>query len=185
MDFPRAAKLSGARFVVLWGQLAALERAFGQFMLDLQTREHGYTEVAVPYLVRDEAMFGTGQLPKFADDLFRTNSGHWLIPTAEVSLTNLVAGEIVDEARLPMRRHRADAVLPARGRGCRQGHQGHDPPAPVQQGRDGERSPRRSNPTAEHERMVGCAEAVLKRLELPYRIMALAAGDTGFGARRT
>ena len=107
-------------------------------MLTLQTSEHGYTEVAVPYLVRDEAMFGTGQLPKFGEDLFRTVSGHWLIPTAEVSLTNLAAGEILAEDRLPLARHRPDALLPARG-GCRrQGHQGHDPPAPVQQGRAGE-----------------------------------------------
>ena len=146
MDFARAARLSGARFVVLWGQLAALERALGQFMLALQTREHGYTEVAVPYLVRDEALFGTGQLPKFGEDLFRTTTGHWLIPTAEVPLTNLVAGEILDEAQLPLRAHRADALLPLRGRCRRQGHQGHDPPAPVHQGRAGERHRRRSSP---------------------------------------
>ena len=103
MDFERAAKLAGARFTCCWGQLARLERALGQFMLDLHTSEHGYTEVAVPLLVRDAALFGTGQLPKFAEDLFRTTDGHWLIPTAEVPLTNLVAGEILDEARLPLR----------------------------------------------------------------------------------
>src|SRR5918996_6489728 len=94
MDFERAAKLAGARFVTLFGPLARLERALAAFMLDVQTREHGYTEVAVPYLVRDNVLFGTGQLPKFADDQFRTTTGHWLIPTAEVALTNLVAEEI-------------------------------------------------------------------------------------------
>jgi seryl-tRNA synthetase len=103
MDFARAGKLSGARFVVLRGQLARLERALAQFMLDLHTGEFGYAEVSPPLLVRDETAFGTGQLPKFADDLFRTTTGLWLIPTAEVPLTNLVADEILDEARLPLR----------------------------------------------------------------------------------
>ena len=103
MDFARAGKLSGSRFVVLRGALARLERALGQFMLDLHTTEFGYTEVSPPLLVRDEAVFGTGQLPKFAEDLFRTTDGYWLIPTAEVPLTNLVAGEILDEATLPLR----------------------------------------------------------------------------------
>ena len=148
MDFERAAKLSGARFIVLWG--AAWRGWSGrsrQFMLDLQTREHGYTEVAVPYLVRDEALFGTGQLPKSAEDLFRTNTGHWLIPTAEVPLTNLVAGEIVDEARLPLRLTALHALLSLGGRCCRQGHQGHDPPASVHQGRAGQHHRRRRNPT--------------------------------------
>ncbi len=103
MDFARAGKLSGSRFVVLSGALARLHRALGQFMLDLHTREFGYTEVNPPLLVRDEIAFGTGQLPKFSEDLFRTTNGLWLIPTAEVPLTNLVAGEILDEARLPLR----------------------------------------------------------------------------------
>ena len=103
MDFARAGKLSGARFVVLRGQLARLERAIAQFMIDTHTREFGYTEVSPPLLVRDEAVYGTGSLPKFADDLFRTTTGLWLIPTAEVSLTNLVADEIVEEAQLPLR----------------------------------------------------------------------------------
>src|SRR5665213_4137341 len=103
MDFDRAAKMSGARFVVLSGGLARLERALGQFMLDLHTKEFRYTEISPPLLVRDEAVFGTGQLPKFADDLFRTTTGLWLIPTAEVSLTNLVREEILDEAKLPLR----------------------------------------------------------------------------------
>ena len=103
MDFEAAARMSGARFVMLMGPLAKLERALGQFMLDMQTREHGYLEVSPPLLVRDEAVFGTGQLPKFAEDLFRTTDGRWLIPTAEVSLTNLVREEIIDEAELPLR----------------------------------------------------------------------------------
>lgn len=103
MDFERAAKLSGARFTVLTSQLARLERALGQFMLDLHTSEHGYTEVSSPLMVRDDAMYGTGQLPKFAEDLFKTTDGRWLIPTAEVTLTNLVAGEILDQEKLPLR----------------------------------------------------------------------------------
>ena len=102
MDFERASKLSGARFTVLTGPLARLERALGQFMIDLHTGEHGYTEVSSPLMVRDEAMFGTGQLPKFADDLFKTTDGRWLIPTAEVTLTNLVAGEILEQEKLPV-----------------------------------------------------------------------------------
>jgi len=103
MDFDGAAKLSGARFVVLKGQLARLQRAIGQFMLDLQTLDHGYTEIDPPLMVKDAAAFGTGQLPKFGEDLFLTNTGHWLIPTAEVPLTNLLADEIIDESRLPLR----------------------------------------------------------------------------------
>ncbi len=184
MDFGRGARLSGARFVVLWDQLAALERALGQFMLALQTEEHGYTEVAVPYLVRDEAVFGTGQLPKFADDLFRTNSGHWLIPTSEVPLTNLAAGEILDEAKLPLR---VTALTPCFR--LEAGAAGKDTKGMIRQHQFskvelvGITTPEQS--AAEQERMVGCAEAVLQRLELPYRVMALAAGDTGFGARRT
>jgi seryl-tRNA synthetase len=103
MDFSRASRLSGSRFVVLRGALARLERALGQFMLDLHTSEFGYTEVSPPLLVRDDAVFGTSQLPKFAEDLFRTTDGYWLIPTAEVPLTNLVAGDILDEGALPLR----------------------------------------------------------------------------------
>src|SRR5205807_9608041 len=103
MDFPRAARLSGSRFVVLKGALAQLERAIGQFMLDLHTQEFGYTEIAPPLLVRDDAVFGTGQLPKQAEDMFQTRVGLWLIPTAEVPLANLVAGEILDESSLPLR----------------------------------------------------------------------------------
>jgi seryl-tRNA synthetase len=184
MDFPRAARLSGARFVVLWGQLAALERAIAQFMLGLQTGKGGYTEVAVPYLVRDEAMFGTGQLPKFGEDLFRTVSGHWLIPTAEVSLTNLAAGEILPEDRLPLR---VTALTPCFR--LEAGAAGRDTKGMIRQHQFSKvelvsiTTPEQS--AAEHERMVACAEAVLQRLELPYRVMALCAGDTGFGARKT
>jgi seryl-tRNA synthetase len=184
IDFPRAAKLSGARFVVLWGQLAALERAIAQFMLALQTREHGYTEVAVPYLVRDEALFGTGQLPKFGDDLFRTTTGHWLIPTAEVSLTNLVAGEIVEEERLPLR---LTALTPCFR--SEAGAAGKDTRGMVRQHQFSKvelvsvTAPEASE--AEHERMTACAEEALKRLGLPYRVVLLCAGDTGFGARKT
>ena len=138
MDFARAAKLSGARFVALFGALARLERALAAFMLDLQTRSTATPRSARRYLVRDHVLFGTGQLPKFAEEQFRTTTGHWLIPTAEVALTNLVA------ERDPRRRgaaaalHRLDALLPLGGRGGRQGHQGHDPPAPVHQGRAGQ-----------------------------------------------
>jgi seryl-tRNA synthetase len=184
MDFAAAAKLSGARFVVLRRQLAALERALGQFMLDLQTREHGYMEVAVPYLVREEALFGTGQLPKMAEDLFRTTTGHFLIPTAEVPLTNLVAGEIVDENLLPLR---LTALTPCFR--SEAGAAGKDTKGMIRQHQFHKvelvsvTTPEESD--AEHERMVGCAEAVLRRLELPYRVMALASGDIGFAARRT
>ncbi len=184
MDFARAARLSGARFVVLWGQLAELERALGRYMLDLQTREHGYTEVALPYLVRDAALFGTGQLPKFGDDLFRTTGDHFLIPTAEVPLTNLVAGEIVDEARLPMR---LTALTPCFR--SEAGAAGKDTKGMIRQHQFTKvemvsvTTPEEAD--AEHERMTGCAEAVLRRLDLPYRVMVLASGDTGFSARRT
>jgi seryl-tRNA synthetase len=184
MDFERAARLSGARFTVLWGELARLERALTQLMLDLQTREHGYTEVSVPLLVRDNAPFGTGQLPKAAADMFRTNTGHWLIPTAEVPLTNLVAGEILDEARLPMRLtagthcFRSEAGAAGKDtRGMLRQHQF------LKVEMVSVTTPERS--VDEHERMTGCAEAVLQRLGLPYRVIVLCAGDTGFGATKT
>ena len=184
MDFAAGAKLSGARFVVLRGQLARLERALAAFMLDLQTVEHGYAETAVPYLVRDAAVFGTGQLPKFAEDLFRTTSGHWLIPTAEVSLTNLVAGEILDEAALPLRLTAHTPCFRSEA-----GAAGKDTRGMIRQHQFTKvelvsvTAPEQSE--AEHERMTGCAEEVLKRLALPYRVLTLCAGDTGFGARKT
>jgi len=184
MDFEAAARMSGARFVVLSGQLARLERALGQFMLDMQVQEHGYTEIAPPLLVRDEAMFGSGQLPKFAEDLFATTDGRWLIPTAEVSLTNLVRERIVEEGELPMR---LTALTPCFR--SEAGASGKDTRGMIRQHQFNKvelisiTTPEASE--AEHERMTGCAEAVLKRLELPYRVMTLCTGDMGFSARKT
>ncbi len=184
MDFEAAAKMSGARFVVLKGQLARLERALAQFMLDIQTEEHGYTEVSPPLLVRDEAMFGTGQLPKFADDLFRTTDDRWLIPTAEVSLTNLVREAITADEELPLR---LTALTPCFR--SEAGSAGRDTRGMIRQHQFQKvemvsiTTPEQSE--AEHERMVGCAEAILKRLELPFRTMLLCTGDMGFSARKT
>ncbi len=171
--------MSGARFVALKGQLARLERALGQFMLDIQTREHGYLEVSPPLLVRDEAVFGTGQLPKFAEDLFRTTDERWLIPTAEVSLTNLVREPITDEAELPLRLDRASPLLPLGGRRVGPRHARHDPPAPVLEGRAG--VDHHARPVRGRARAHGrhSAEAVLKRLELPFRTMLLCTGRHG------
>jgi seryl-tRNA synthetase len=184
MDFETAAKLSGARFVILKGRLARLERALGQFMLDLQTGEHGYVEVNPPYLVRDVTMYGTGQLPKFADDLFQTTDGRWLIPTAEVSLTNLARESILDEASLPLRVtaltpcFRAEAGAAGRDtRGMIRTHQFNKVELVSITTPEASRD--------ELERMTTAAEEVLKRLQLPYRVMALATGDMGFGARMT
>jgi seryl-tRNA synthetase len=184
MDFEAAARTSGARFVFLKGDLARLERALGAFMIDIQTREHGYLEVSPPLLVRDEAAFGTGQLPKFAEDLFRTTDGRWLIPTAEVSLTNMVLGQILDEPQLPLR---LTALTPSFR--SEAGASGRDTRGMIRQHQFYKvelvsiTTPEQSN--AEHERMTGCAEAVLKRLELPFRTMLLCTGDMGFSARRT
>jgi seryl-tRNA synthetase len=184
LDLERAARMSGARFAILWGALARLERALAQLMLDIQTQEHGYTEVAVPYLVRDEALRGTGQLPKFADDLFRTTAGSWLIPTAEVPLTNLVHGEILEEARLPLR---VTACTPCFR--SEAGAAGKDTRGMIRQHQFSKvelvsiTTPEQS--ADEHERMTRAAEAVLQRLELPYRVMLLAAGDTGFASTKT
>jgi len=184
MDFATAAKLAGARFVVLRGALARLERALGQFMLDLHTREHGYTEMVVPSLVNDAAVYGTTQLPKFADDLFHTTDGRWLIPTAEVPLTNTVAGEIVAEKDLPIRItaltdcYRAEAGAAGRDtRGMLRQHQFRkvEMVSIVQ--------PEQS--VAEQERMTTCAERVLSLLEIPFRRVLLSSGDTGFGSVRT
>lgn len=184
MDFERAAKLSGARFTVLTGPLARLERAIGQFMIDLHTNEHGYTEVSSPLMVRDEAMYGTGQLPKFAEDLFKTTDGRWLIPTAEVTLTNLVSGEILDQEKLPLR---FTALTPSFR--SEAGSAGRDTRGMLRQHQfwkcelvsitDAESA------MEEHERMTACAEEVLKRLGLHFRTMTLCTGDMGFGARKT
>jgi seryl-tRNA synthetase len=184
MDFERAAKVAGTRFVVLSGGLARMERALGQLMLDIHTREHGYTEMSAPLLVRGEAAFGTGNLPKFADDLFQTTDGRWLIPTAEMSLTNLVREEVVEPDRLPLRftsltpSFRAEAGAAGKDtRGMLRQHQFYKVElvsitAPEQS-------------EAEHERMTECAETVLRRLGLAYRRVVLCAGDMGFGARQT
>jgi seryl-tRNA synthetase len=184
MDFGGAAKLAGSRFTVLKGALARLERALGQFMLDTHTAEHGYSETVVPLLVNDASMFGTGQLPKFAEDLFRTTDGRWLIPTAEVSLTNLVAGEILAGAALPLR---VTALTPCFR--SEEGSAGRDVRGMLRQHQFNKVEMvsivRPEESEAEHERMTRCAETILERLELPYRRMLLCAGDTGFSAAKT
>jgi seryl-tRNA synthetase len=184
MDFARAAKLSGARFVTLFGPLARLERALAAFMLDVQTKEHGYIEVAVPYLVRDDVLFGTGQLPKFAADQFRTTTGHWLIPTAEVALTNLVADEILDAEELPLRYTAYTPCFRSEA-----GAAGKDTKGMIRQHQFTKVElvsiTRPEQSEAEHERMTACAEAVLQRLGLPYRVVVLCSGDTGFQSRKT
>jgi seryl-tRNA synthetase len=184
MDFEAAAKLSGARFVVLKKGLARLERALGQFMLDVHTGEHGYTEINPPLLVHDDVMFGTAQLPKFAEDQFRTTSDHWLIPTAEVPLTNLARESILDEAELPLR---LTALTPSFR--AEAGAAGKDTRGMIRQHQFIKvelvsiTTPERS--MDEHERMLSCAEEILRRLELPYRVMTLCAGDTGFASQKT
>ena len=187
MDFARAAKLSGARFVVLKSTLARLERAIAQFMLDLHTQEFGYTEVAPPFLVREETAYGTGNLPKAAEDMFQTTAasgGMWLIPTAEMPLTNLVAGEILDDKDLPLRFtawtpcFRSEAGAAGRDtRGMIRVHQ--FPKVELVSIAKPDES------AAEHERMTACAEEVLKRLGLAYRVMLLSSGDMGFSAQKT
>ena len=184
MDFAAAAKLRGARFVVLRAQLARLERAIGQFMIDLQTAENGYTEIAPPLLVRDAAVYGTNNLPKFAEDLFRTENGFWLIPTAEVPLTNLVADSILDEKDLPLR---FAALTPCFR--SEAGSAGKDTRGMIRQHQFVKVelvsivAPEQS--WDEHERMTDCAQSVLKKLELPHQVVTLCAGDMGFGARKT
>ena len=184
MDFEAAARMSGARFVVLKSQIARLERALGQFMLDVQTVQNGYTEVSPPLLVKDEALYGTGQLPKFAEDLFRTTGDHWLIPTAEVSLTNLVREQITADAALPMR---LTALTPSFR--SEAGASGRDTRGMIRQHQFYKvelvsiTTPEQSE--EEHQRMVRCAEDILKRLGLPFRTMLLCTGDMGFGARKT
>ncbi|OYY03142.1 MAG: serine--tRNA ligase [Acidocella sp. 35-58-6] len=184
MDFAAAAKLAGSRFTVLRGGLARLERALGQFMLDIHTNEHGYTETTVPLLVNDASMFGTGQLPKFAEDLFKTTDGRWLIPTAEVSLTNMAANEILPAAQLPIR---VTALTPcfrseagSAGRDVRGMLRQHQFPKVEMVSIT---HPNESD--AEHERMTRCAETILERLGLAYRRVLLCAGDTGFSAAKT
>jgi len=184
IDFDAAARMSGARFTVLKGQIARLERALGQFMLDLHTTEHGYTEIGVPLLVRDNALYGTGQLPKFADDLFHTTSDHWLIPTAEVSLTNLVNDQIVADEELPLRVTGLTPCFRAEA-----GAAGRDTRGMIRQHQFWKvelvsiTTPEASE--AEHERTTRAAETVLEKLNLPYRTIVLSTGDMGFSARKT
>ena len=184
MDFERAAKLSGSRFVVLYGALSRLDRALGAFMLDLQTDEFGYRETSLPVLVRDTALLGTGQLPKFAEDQFRTTDDLWLIPTAEVPLTNLVAGEILDESDLPQRFTALTQCFRSEA-----GAAGKDTSGMLRQHQFSKvelvsiAHPDRSD--EEHERMTECAEEVLKRLGLHFRTVVLSSGDMGFSARKT
>jgi len=184
MDFGAAARMSGSRFVVLKGAIARLERALGQFMLDLQTVEHGYQEVDTPYLVWDRALVGTGQLPKFAEDLYRAGEEHWLIPTAEVSLANLVREQILAEEELPMR---VAALTPCFR--SEAGAAGKDTRGMIRQHQFKKVElvsiTRPEDSLDELERKVGCAEEVLKRLELPCRVMTLSTGDMGFAARKT
>lgn len=185
LDFEAAAKMSGSRFAVLKGQLARLERAIGQFMLDMQTGKHGYQEVAPPYMVKDDAMFGTGQLPKFEEDLFRAGE-HLLIPTAEVSLTNLVREQILseDEVAQPLRMTALTPCFRAEA-----GSAGRDTRGLIRQHQFSKVEMvsicRPEDSEAEHERMTGCAEAVLQALELPYRKVLLCKGDMGFSAQKT
>lgn len=184
MDFNAGAKLSGARFVVLRGALARLERAIASFMLDLHTQEFEYKEIAPPLLVRDAAMLGTAQLPKFREEQFSTVDGYWLIPTAEVSLTNLVRESILPEEDLPLR---VTAWTPCFRREA--GAAGRDTRGMIRQHQFSKVElvsiTRPEDGKREHERMTSCAEAVLQRLELPYRVMLLSSGDMGFSARKT
>lgn len=184
MDFDTAAKLSGSRFVVLKGHLARLHRALAQFMLNLHVEEHGYSETNTPVLVRDNVLFGTGQLPKFAEDQFRVSSDFWLIPTAEVTLTNFVADSILDETALPLRMtahtlcFRSEAGSAGKDtRGMLRQHQFEKVELVSIAHPD--------HSEVEHERMTKAAETVLQRLELPYRRLLLCTGDMGFGARKT
>jgi len=184
MDFETAAKLSGARFVILSGGLARLERALSSYMLDTHTLKHGLTEVNPPALVKDAPLYGTGQLPKFSEDLFKTENDYWLIPTAEVPLTNMVNGDILEEASLPKRYtaltwcFRSEAGSAGRDtRGMIRQHQfSKVEMVSITKAEDSD---------AELERMTGCAEAILQGLDLPYRVVTLCTGDMGFSARRT
>jgi len=184
MDFETAAKLAGSRFVLLSGTVARIHRALAQFMLDIHTAENGLTEVNPPVLVRDEAMYGTNQLPKFAEDSYRTTNGWWLIPTSEVPLTNIVAGHIVDENYLP-RRYTAHTLCFR----SEAGSAGKDTAGMLRQHQfekvEMVSITHPDTSLAEHERMTRCAEGILERLGLPYRTVVLCTGDMGFGAQKT
>ena len=184
MDFTRAASMSGTRFTILYGALSRLERSLAQFMLDLHTQKHGYTEVSPPLLVRNNALFGTGQLPKFAHEQFQTTNGYWLIPTAEVPLTNLVADTIVDGQSLPLR---YTALTPCFR--SEAGAAGKDTRGMIRQHQFLKvelvsiTEPEKSS--QEHERMTECAEKVLRLLKLPFRTIVLCTGDMGFSVQKT
>ncbi len=184
MNFDVATKLSGSRFVVLYKELARLERALANFMLDIHTRQFGYTEIYPPLLVNEKTMYGTGQLPKLREDMFQTTHGLWLIPTAEVALTNLVSEEILSVKDLPLR---LTAYTPCFR--SEAGAAGRDTRGMIRQHQFGKvelvsiTTPDQS--AAEHERMVSAAEEILKQLELPYRVLTLCSGDMGFAARKT
>lgn len=184
MDFETAAKLSGARFVVLKGAVARLHRALAQFMLDTHVTEHGLTEMVTPVLVKDEAMYGTNQLPKFAEDSYRTTNGWWLIPTSEVTLTNTVAGDVLDEAVLPLRMTAHTLCFRSEA-----GSAGKDTSGMLRQHQfekvEMVSITRPEDSLSEHDRMTGCAEAILQKLGLPYRTVVLCTGDMGFGAQKT
>ncbi len=184
LDFATAAKLSGSRFVVLRGAVARVHRALAQFMIDLHTAEHGLAETWTPVLVKEEAMYGTNQLPKFAEDSYQTTNGWWLIPTSEVTLTNSVAGDILDEATLPLRMTAHTHCFRSEA-----GSAGKDTTGMLRQ-HQFEKVEMVTICTpetalAEHERMTKCAEAVLERLGLPYRTIVLCTGDMGFGSQKT
>jgi seryl-tRNA synthetase len=185
LDLERAAKLSGARFAVYWGMGARLERALAGFMLDVHTREHGYLEVLPPFLVNSDSLFGTGQLPKFAQDLFKCEgSDHWLIPTAEVPLTNLYRGEVLDDAQLPLNLVAYTPCFRSEA-----GSYGKDVRGIIRQHQFQKvelvKFARPDQSNQEHERLTGHAEEILRRLELPYRKVLLCAGDTGAASSKT
>ena len=184
MDFEVAAKLSGSRFMVLSGALIRLHRALAQFMLDTHVDQNGLTEAWTPVLVRDEAMVGTGQLPKFSEDSYQTTNGWWLIPTAEVTLTNLSAGEIIDEAALPRRYTAHTQCFRSEA-----GSAGRDTAGMLRQHQfekvEMVSVTKPEDSAAELERMRGCAEGILEALEIPYRTLVLCTGDMGFGSRKT
>jgi seryl-tRNA synthetase len=184
MDFDTAAKLSGARFVVLRGAVTRLHRALGQFMLDLHIGSHGLQEVWTPVLVKDEAMYGTNQLPKFAEDSYQTTNGWWLIPTSEVTLTNSVAGEVLEAATLPLRMTALTQCFRSEA-----GSAGRDTTGMLRQHQFEKVEMvticAADQALAEHDRMTRCAEAVLEALEIPYRTIVLCTGDMGFGAQKT
>jgi seryl-tRNA synthetase len=184
MDFETAAKLSGSRFVMLTGGLARMERALANLMLNVHTRDNGYTEVNPPALVNDATMFGTGQLPKFGDDLFKANTGHWLIPTAEVPLTNIISGHLVEADYLPRRYTAMTWCFRSEA-----GAAGKDTRGMIRQHQftkvEMVSVTKPEDSLDELERMTRCAEGILERLELPYRTIVLCTGDMGFGARKT